>query len=235
MASGADRVFIGDYNSLPVENGRKLRLAVANDCESTNVKWGGKGIVNPYLENGELAALDDFPLFARYLFDNEVALKKRHTAKKQPLKWYKTIDRIYPAMVGEPKLLIPDIKGEAIVSYDEGHCYPHHNLYVITSDIWNLRALQAILRSSVSLLFVAAYCVRMAGGFLRFQAQYLRRIRVPNPTTLTSTQVEALINVAESPVQSVVDDVVFPLYGLSSEESGQIREFADAARQRRKA
>jgi adenine-specific DNA-methyltransferase len=29
-------------------------------------------------------------------------------------------------------------------------------------------------------MFVASYCVKMRGGTLRFQAQYLRRIRVPD-------------------------------------------------------
>jgi hypothetical protein len=28
-------------------------------------------------------------------------------------------------------------------------------------------------------MFVASYCVKMRGGTLRFQAQYLRRIRIP--------------------------------------------------------
>ena len=174
VATGADRVFIRPYDELPVEDARKLPLAMAADCVDGVVSWGGKGVVNPYLVSGQLAPLEDFPLFARYMEQNGDALKQRHTARKQPNKWYKTIDRIYPELTGQPKLLIPDIKGDATVAYDGGDCYPHHNLYVVTSDVWDLRALQAVLRSSIALMFVAAYSVRMSGGFLRFQAQYLR-------------------------------------------------------------
>src|SRR3546814_19696722 len=61
---------------------------------------------------------------------------------------------------------------------DEGHFYQHHNLYYVTSDEWELRALRTVLRSSLSVMIIATYCTRMAGGFMRFQAQYLRRLRL---------------------------------------------------------
>jgi hypothetical protein len=230
VATGADRVFIGEYESLPVEPERKLRLAMAADCTLGPVAWSGKGVVNPYLESGQLAPLADFPQFAAYMNEHAETLKKRHTARRQPQKWYRTIDRVYPALAREPKLLIPDIKGEATVAYDDGTLYPHHNLYVITSDKWDLRALQAVLRSSVSLAFVAAYCVRMSGGFLRFQAQYLRRIRVPSWSSLSDASKGELVAVAAHPDVAVVDSVVLPLYGLKDEAREAICEFADDAR-----
>ena len=42
-----------------------------------------------------------------------------------------------------------------------------------------MQALQAVLLSDLTRLFIATYSTRMRGGFLRFQAQYLRRIRLP--------------------------------------------------------
>jgi len=81
-----------------------------------------------------------------------------------------------------------------MVVLDEGRFYPHHNLYHVTSPAWDLRALATILRSPVAVLFVSGYCVKMAGGFLRFQAQYLRRIRIPRwacGSTLLGTNVSA--------------------------------------------
>ncbi len=65
--------------------------------------------------------------------------------------------------------------------YDPGGHYPHHNLYYIVSAGWDLQVLGGLLLSRVAQLFVDAYSVRMRGGTLRFQAQYLRRIRVPGP------------------------------------------------------
>jgi hypothetical protein len=59
-----------------------------------------------------------------------------------------------------------------------GH-YPHHNLYYVVSDTWDMEVLGGILLSRIAQAFIEAYCVRMRGDTLRFQAQYLKRIRVP--------------------------------------------------------
>ena len=63
---------------------------------------------------------------------------------------------------------------------EPGGCYPHHNLYYVVSDQWDMEVLGGILLSKVAQAFIEAYCVRMRGGTLRFQAQYLRQIRVPH-------------------------------------------------------
>jgi hypothetical protein len=39
----------------------------------------------------------------------------------------------------------------------------------------------------VALFFVWSYAVKMRGGYLRFQAQYLRRIRLPAPSSLSAS------------------------------------------------
>src|SRR3546814_16820111 len=104
--------------------------------------------------------------------------KPRSSDLRNPAGWYRTIDRISPSLVNKPKLLVPDIKGEAAFALDEGHFYPHHNLYYVTSDEWELRALRTVLRSSLSVMITATYCTRMAGGFLSFQEHYLRRFRL---------------------------------------------------------
>ena len=106
-------------------------------------------------------------------------IKARHVSKKNPHGWYRTIDRIYPELTFVPKLLIPDIKGEAHIVYEPGKLYPHHNLYFITSTEWDLHALQAVLLSDVTRTFITLYSTKMRGGYLRFQAQYLRRLRLP--------------------------------------------------------
>ena len=64
---------------------------------------------------------------------------------------------------------------------EPGGYYPHHNLYYVVSDTWDMEVLGGILLSRIAQAFIEAYCVRMRGGTLRFQAQYLKRIRVPRP------------------------------------------------------
>jgi hypothetical protein len=70
-------------------------------------------------------------------------------------------------------------------------------LYFITSKTWNLRALQALLRSGVAHLFVEAYSTRLGGGYLRFQAQNLKRIRVPHWASIAETDQQVMTETGE--------------------------------------
>jgi hypothetical protein len=88
--------------------------------------------------------------------------------------------------------LLPDIKSTSHPVLDDGQFYPHHNLYFVTSGMWDLEVLGGLLLSQVANLFVGAYCVKMRGGCYRFQAQYLRQIRVPHPATIQRTDQRAL-------------------------------------------
>jgi hypothetical protein len=218
VATGADKEFIGDFETLDVEPDRKLALVTTKDIMSGEVKWRGQGVINPFADSGGLVDLDEYPRLRRYLEARREVIGERHCAKKAPASWYRTIDRITPALAERPKLLIPDIKGEAHIVFEGGGLYPHHNLYYVTSDDWDLRALQAMLLSAVTRLFISTYSTKMRGGFLRFQAQYLRRIRIPRwadvPEPLRSELVEAAI---ERDVQAC-NRAVFKLYGLAHEE-----------------
>lgn len=222
VATGADKAFIGDYETLDVEPSRKLPLVTTKDIMSGEVEWRGQGVINPFAEPSGLVNLDDYPRLRRYLEARREVIARRHCAQKAPANWYRTIDRITPALAARPKLLIPDIKGEAHIVFEGGELYPHHNLYFVTSDDWDLRALQAVLMSSVTRLFVATYSTKMRGGFLRFQAQYLRRIRIPRwrdvPESLRRELAEAAI---KRDVQAC-DQAAFKLYGLSNEEQSAL-------------
>ncbi|BCU07909.1 Eco57I restriction-modification methylase domain-containing protein [Allochromatium tepidum] len=219
VATGCDRVFIADYASLPVESACKLPLVMARDLVAGEIQWHGKGVINPFRPDGRLVDLDEHPQLVVYLQRHREAVAGRHVAKRNPASWYRTIDRIDPSLVGRPKLLIPDIKGEATVVFDEGRFYPHHNLYYITTSEWEPRALQSVLRSSVAVAMVATYCTRMAGGFLRFQAQYLRRIRLPRWSEVSEALRAELAAVALERRRDAVDEPVFRLYGLDGREA----------------
>ncbi|MGC3989822.1 MAG: Eco57I restriction-modification methylase domain-containing protein [Chthoniobacteraceae bacterium] len=218
VATGADKVYVSDYNELPVEEDRKLPLAVTKDIIGDNVEWTGKGVVNPFSEDGQLVDLDKYPKLKAYFEMHAGILRRRNCAQRDERRWYRTIDKITSSLTRRPKLLIPDIKGKAHVVYESGKLYPHHNLYFITSDIWDLHALQAVLRSGIAALFVSTYSVQMAGGFLRFQAQYLRRIRIPFWNSVPLKIQEQLISAGRNGDQSMANEAVFELYRLTSEE-----------------
>lgn len=218
VATGADKAFIGDFDTLDVESDRKLPLVTTKDITSGEVVWHGQGVINPFAEGGGLVNLQDYPRLCHYLETRREVIANRHCAQRVPNNWYRTIDRINPALAKQPKLLIPDIKGEAHIVFEGGEFYPHHNLYYVISDKWDLRTLQAVMLSAISRLFVATYSTKMHGGFLRFQAQYLRRIRLPLWANVPQVLRVELAEAALKRDLQRCNRAVFKLYGLSAEE-----------------
>lgn len=183
IATGADKVYVTKNPDL-VEHDRLLPLAMRLDLLTGEFQWQGNYLVNPWAEDGSLVSLDDYPKLAAYL-EAHPALKKRHTAKKNPRGWYRTIDKVTPGLAEKPKLLLQDMKAFIHPVLEPGGRYPHHNLYYVVSDSWDIEALGGLLLSRIAQAFIEAYCVRMRGGTLRFQAQYLKQIRMPAPESLS--------------------------------------------------
>lgn len=218
VATGNDSVYIGAMADLDVEPSRKVPLVRTKDLRNGVVAWQGQGVLNPFEDDGQVVNLKRYPRFARYLKRHESEIKARNVAIKNPERWFRTIDRIYPALAAEPKLLVPDIKGDAHVVYEDGQLYPHHNLYFITATEWDLRALQAVLMSGIARLFVSTYSTAMRGGYLRFQAQYLRRIRVPHWPDVPKPLRKALREAAVAGDRDAANRATFKLYGLNEAE-----------------
>lgn len=189
VATGADRVFVTTSPEL-VEADRMLPLAMTADTRHGALQWSGHYLVDPWTSGGGLVDLAAYPRLRAYLEDRRKELQGRNIAQRMPRDWYRTIDRVHHELTTKPKLYFPDMKLTSNPVLDRGETYPHHNLYYLTSKTWDLEVLGGLLLSRVAQLFIEAYCVKMRGGTLRFQAQYLRRIRVPDPDVLT----EALCN-----------------------------------------
>lgn len=218
VATGADKLYIRPMEELDVEDERKLPLARTQDLAGTEIQWTGYGVLNPFEPDGRLADLQAYPRFARYLAQHEDAIRARNVAKKNGDGWFRTIDRIHTPLTYRPKLLIPDIKGSAVVAFEPGRLYPHHNLYFVVSEEWDLRALQAILLSGIARLFVATYSTKMRGGFLRYQAQFLRRIRLPKWADVPEHVRHHLSEAGLSGDTARANAATAELYGLSVEE-----------------
>lgn len=222
VATGADQVFIGPLDELDVEDARKLPLVMTRDILAGSVNWRGLGVVNPFEEDGSLADFSRYPRFAAFMENHADKLKARHCAKRGNGSWYRTIDRITPSLARRPKLLIPDIKGAAHIVLEEGHFYPHHNLYHITSEAWPLAELRVVLMAGIAGLFVRAYSTKMHGGCLRFQAQYVRRIRIPRWPEVPEEIRLQLSAAATTSDPTAVLEAVSRLYRLTPDEIQQL-------------
>ena len=136
----------------------------------------------------------------------------------------RTIDKVDHTLTARPKLLFPDMKLSIHPVIDEGGVYPHHNLYYIVSDAWDLRVLGGLLLSRVAQAFVEAYAVKMRGGTLRFQAQYLRRIRVPRPETISERDRTALADAFDTRDTRAATQAAMRVYGIDDPTGDMTRE-----------
>jgi hypothetical protein len=194
VATGADKVFIKNKSELNgIEKNRVLPIIKSTDLKNNTFKWTENYLINPY-DKGELCDLKQYPHLQTYLNDNKQILLQRHTAKKSPNKWYKTIDKIKPELLSKPKLLLPDLTGNKYLFIDNGNFYPHHNIYyIIAEDISSLKILASILMSDFIKHQMSQIGIRMNGGLPRFQSQVLKQLKIPSINGLSKTDRDEMI------------------------------------------
>ncbi|MFJ2130987.1 Eco57I restriction-modification methylase domain-containing protein [Streptomyces sp. NPDC087845] len=184
VATGADKAYIINPDAgIDVEQDRLTPIVMADDIRAGSLTTPSKMLLNPWDDEGRLVDLADYPKFAAALASHP-NVKKRFVARKNPSTWHRTIDKVYPGLAERPKLLLQDMKAQITPVLEPGGYYPHHNLYYVVSSSWDMEVLGGLLLSRVAEAFVSAYGVKMRGGTLRFQAQYLRKIAVPRPETI---------------------------------------------------
>ena len=212
VATGCDDAFVVE-DAPEIERCRLLPMLTAQDIASGSPRWSGRFLVNPW-EEGRLVDLEEYPGLASYLQRHGDRIRQRYVARNRPGSWYRTIDRVDPSLQARPKLVLPDLKSTAHPVLDTGEFYPHHNLYYVVSDKWDLEVLGGLLLSDIANLFVGAYCVKMRGGTYRFQAQYLRKIRVPAPDSIDAVDASALAQAFKSRDRATATHVAAALYGI---------------------
>ena len=210
VATGADDIFVHHGKPSFIDNRYLLPLAISKDIRSGTVHWSEHYLISPYNpETNLLYNLSDVSDLKIYFEKNKLVLSKRHCAKKASSQWYRTIDKISYSLLHKKKILIPDIQSGGCVALDEvGAYYPHHNVYWITSDTWNLFALCVLLRSEFVTSQVRMYSPQLRGGSLRYQAQVLRRVRLPRYSQLSEEQVSQLVRLYHEKDKSIVDEAV---------------------------
>lgn len=211
VATGADEIFLDPQNAAEIESECLLPLVTSTEIRAGEIVWDRRYMLNPYDQNDDrvLFELERFPKAAAYIRHHAAALKARYCARQHPDSWYRTLDRIKYSVWKRPKIFLPDIQLGGNVALDEkGEFYPHHNVYWIASDAWNLKALCVILRSSFVTNQIRRVSVQMRGGSIRYQAQNLRNVHVPAWKSLNACDVENLESVFAVKDVTRIDAVV---------------------------
>jgi len=212
VASGCDDVYITTDPDL-VEKDRLLPLLLARDTTSGMAQWSGHYLVNPWNGDG-LVDLAEYPRLHAYLDEHAARIRARHVAKRRPDSWYRTIDKVDPRLRSKSKLVLPDIKAKSNPALDIGGHYPHHNLYFVVSEAWDLEVLGGLLLSDVANAIIGSYSVKMRGGYYRFQAQYVRRMRVPELAGLDHTIRLGLASAFRSRDREAATELAARVFGI---------------------
>lgn len=176
IATGCDDIFLTENPNI-VEPSRLLPLFYMRDYrrgQSDRQRW----LINPWSKNGDLVTLSKYPRLKAYYEAHRTRLERRHIARKNEAEWYRTIDKPKFDLLSRPLLLLPDLAAHPDPILSEGK-YPHHNCYWIDSDIWDLEVLGGLLMSRQTQMFIDTLGVKMRGNTLRFQAQYLKLLHIP--------------------------------------------------------
>lgn len=220
VATGADSIFIAKDLPSKVEKELLLPALNARDMSGNRLQWSGQYLLNPYKPNGELISLEDYPQAAAYLISHREALQKRHIAKKNPAKWYKTIDRIVPSLKDTPKVLLPDVSGNQLIFVDDGRFYPQHNLYYITGgSLRQLQLLSAMLMSDYVKTQLLSITNCMNGGYPRWQSQYLRKLVMPDVNTIEDSLAERLLGAYQAFDMTRLNDTMADIVSAPRAES----------------
>lgn len=194
LATWADKVFISKTLSKEVENEILIPLITSRDLRGNDLSWSWNHLINPFSESWDLINLEQYPKLHNYLTKHRDILVNRHISKRNPDKWYRTIDKIKISLLKETKLILPDTSSNEIVLMDHWNYYPHHNLVYIThQDERLLKILWALLSSDFWKNQMRKVWNLMNWGFIRWQIQNLRKIDLPDINELNDMERQGII------------------------------------------
>lgn len=112
----------------------------------------------------------------------------------------------------QAKIVYPDIAKRAEFAYDDNGYYVGNTLYIIpTNQIW----LNGLLNSSAIFWFYNHLSTQIRGGFVRWIAQYVSQLPIPNKAEAAQDQAEI-----EKLVKQILALVAPPLHAGGSDEQG---------------
>lgn len=188
IATGADKIYI--QRKADVEPDRLVPMVTPGAIKGPTFNWTGEHLVSPW-QGRSLVNIAEYPKLLDYYETHGERLRGRNVAKRAA-NWWRTIDSFNPALLERDLLVMQDMKLHAHPVRVPAGFYPHHGLTWFASDDWDMDVLGGVLLSEPVEYQVAAQCVRMRGGTLRFQPTVLRMVRIPRPVDVSAAVAEEL-------------------------------------------
>lgn len=160
------------------------------DVKRWQVDWAGLYII--FTRRG--ININDYPAVKAHLMQWKEDLTPKRTTQDErgrkpgPYKWYEIQDNIayYPEFE-KPKIVYPDIASRPEFAYDADQMFTANTTYIIPigEDLYPL----GILNSNALLFFYSNISSTIRGGYLRFIAQYMEQIPIPDVPNVLRQQI----------------------------------------------
>jgi hypothetical protein len=194
MTTGANSVFVGRPDQLPVESELLIPAVEIGDMPQGNLAWRGQMVIATHRSDGSPWPSRARPALYRYLAQHRERLEGRVTVAKGGRSWRMTHSRLDHALAMAPKLLVPEIGRQPRVVMDPGGLMPLNSLHAITSGHWPLAALHALLATAAVGLAAIAINLRRGSKYLRLNATHLRCVRIPRWADVADRERELLLS-----------------------------------------
>jgi hypothetical protein len=193
MTTGANSVFVGRPDQLPVESDLLIPAAEIGDMPQGNLAWRGQMVITTHRPDGSPWPSRARPALYRYLAQHRERLQGRVTVRNGR-SWRLTHSRVDHTLAASPKLLVPEIGRLPRVVMDPGGLMPLNSLHAVTSRNWPLSALHGLLAAAAVGLATTAINLRRGSKHLRLNATHLRCVRIPRWEDVADRERELLLS-----------------------------------------
>ena len=162
----------------------------------------------------------EYPAIARHLQKWQDALIARDDSGRY---WWELRSCSYWEEFAGNKIVYPDIAQTPEFAWDETGSFLGNTAYIIpTDELW----LVGLLNSSVIWWFYKNVSSSIRGGFVRFIAQYMETLPIPNATEIQKSEIEQRVRrIIENPsgpevriLELEIDDLVYKLFNLTPDD-----------------
>ena len=176
-ALGVTPAFVLEPGEAGVEPQLLHRWVDANEVSHGEIRWRGRRVIAPFDDQGNIIELDDYPLLAARLERFSDRLRGRHIVRNGAV-WYRTIDKVQPAVWSPPKLLIPEIAKLPRVAVDLTGAIPSHGTYAVFSRSLDIEQVYDRLRDGKLAKALAPIAPKVKGRYTRCYRRFLTMITI---------------------------------------------------------
>jgi hypothetical protein len=196
-------------------------------------------IVFPY-KDGYIVSFNTLknavPLTADYLGRNRIFLEARESGKFKGEYWFQFGRNQAIEVIKNPKIFTPDIAPSPRFSLDEFGQFmftggASGGYGIIPNEKVSFHFLLGILNSKIANWYIKLTSTQMRGGWYSFEARFIKSI--PFPSILSSKPLEEAVqnqldqNGENKELTSLIDQLVYALYGLTEEEIRVVEQIND--------